>query len=52
LTTLSATTILGVRFMGRDPASEGWRLLDATPQPDLRIGGEAGIVALERVLIP
>lgn len=50
LTALAATTILGVRFAGADPAAAGWRFLDATPQPDLRIGGEAGIAALEKVL--
>jgi hypothetical protein len=52
LTTLSATTILGVRFAGTDPAAAGWQLLDATPHPDLRIGSEAGVAALERVLTP
>lgn len=50
LAVLSKTAILGLRFAGVDPARCGWRLLDATPQPDLSAAGEAGIVALEAVL--
>ncbi|MGH3785709.1 MAG: hypothetical protein ACRDRG_03995 [Pseudonocardiaceae bacterium] len=50
LAVLSETAILGLRFAGADPARCGWRLLDATPQPDLSAAGEAGIVALEEVL--
>ncbi|MCZ2860708.1 hypothetical protein [Blastococcus sp. VKM Ac-2987] len=47
LAALADTAILGLRFSGAVPASGGWRLLDATPQPDLRSGGESGIAALE-----
>lgn len=47
LTVLADTAILGLRFSGARPAAGGWRLLDATPQPDLRTGGETGIAALE-----
>jgi hypothetical protein len=47
LTTLADTAILGLRFSGAEPAAGGWRLLDATPQPDLRTAGESGIAALE-----
>lgn len=50
LAALSETTILGLRFAGTDPARGGWRLLDATPQPDLTAAGDAGIPALEKVL--
>lgn len=50
LAALSATIILGLRFAGTDPARCGWRLLDATPQPDLTAAGDAGIAALEKVL--
>lgn len=50
LAVLSETAILGLRFAGADPARCGWRLLDATPQPDLSTAGEAGIAALEAVL--
>lgn len=44
------TPILGLRFAGEDPAREGWRLLDATPYPDLAGAGEAALDALERLL--
>lgn len=47
---LSETAILGLRFAGRDPAQGRWRLLDATPQPDLSAASDAGIAALEGVL--
>jgi hypothetical protein len=47
---LSETAILGLRFAGTDPAQGRWRLLDATPQPDLSAGSDAGIAALEGVL--
>jgi hypothetical protein len=47
LTALADTAILGLRFAGAEPAAGGWRLLDATPQPDLRTAGESGIAALE-----
>jgi hypothetical protein len=47
LAALSDTAVLGLRFAGADPAAGGWRLLDATPQPDLRTAGEAGLAALE-----
>jgi hypothetical protein len=47
LAVLADTAILGLRFSGAEPATGGWRLLDATPQPDLRTAGEAGIAALE-----
>ena len=47
---LAQTPIMGIRFAGSDPARSGWRLLDATPYPDLTIGGEAGIPALEAQL--
>lgn len=50
LAVLSETAILGLRFAGADPARCGWRLLDATPQPDLSAAGEAGIAVLEAVL--
>jgi len=50
LAELSGTPLLGLRFAGTDPARSGWRLLDATPQPDLSVAGEAGIDALEGVL--
>jgi hypothetical protein len=50
LAALSETAILGLRFVGTDPARGQWRLLDATPQPDLSAGGDAGIAALEVVL--
>jgi hypothetical protein len=41
---LSETAVLGLRF------ADGWRLLDATPQPDLRIAGDAGVDATEGLL--
>ena len=47
LALLADTAILGLRFSGAEPAAGGWRLLDATPQPDLRSAGESGIAALE-----
>jgi hypothetical protein len=50
LAALSGTAILGLRFAGADPAQGQWRLLDATPQPDLSAGSDAGIAALEEVL--
>ncbi len=50
LAALSGTAILGLRFAGTDPARGQWHLLDATPQPDLSAGGDAGIAALEGVL--
>ncbi|MDQ4020714.1 MAG: hypothetical protein M3257_03595 [Actinomycetota bacterium] len=50
LAALSGTAILGLWFAGSDPARSGWRLLDATPQPDLTAAGEAGVAALEAVL--
>jgi hypothetical protein len=43
------TPILGVRFEG-EPARDGWRVLDATPYPDLTLADEAGVEALDRVL--
>jgi hypothetical protein len=50
LAEMSETPILGLRFVGADPAAADWRLLDATPQPDLRIAGERGVAALEELL--
>lgn len=50
LSRLARTRILGVRFDGTDPARGGWRLLDATPYPDLSLAGEAGVVAIEAAL--
>lgn len=47
---LAQTPILGLRFAGVDPARGGWRLLDATPYPDLSSAGEEGISALEAQL--
>jgi hypothetical protein len=47
LAVLADTAILGLRFSGAEPTADGWRLLDATPQPDLRTAGESGIAALE-----
>lgn len=47
---LARTPILGLAFAGDDPARGGWRLLDATPYPDLAGGGEAAIDALEAQL--
>lgn len=49
-TTLAQTPILGVAFAGTDPAREGWRLLDATPYPELAGAGTAAIDALAGVL--
>jgi hypothetical protein len=42
--------VLGLRFCGPDPAAAGWRLLDATPYPDLSLAGEIGVAAIERAL--
>jgi hypothetical protein len=50
LAEMSETAILGLRFVGADPPLAAWRLLDATPQPDLRIAGERGVAALEELL--
>ena len=47
---LARTPILGVRFAGLDPARHGWRMLDATPNPDLSSAGDSAIKALERLL--
>jgi hypothetical protein len=46
LAALADTPILGLRFAGGDPARDGWRLLDATPYPDLSAAGERGAEAL------
>jgi hypothetical protein len=43
---LAQTPVLGLRFLGPEPGRHGWRLLDATPQPDLSAAGEAGVTAL------
>lgn len=50
--TLAETPILGLRFAGLKRDRAEWRLLDATPYPDLSSGGEAGISALEELLAP
>jgi hypothetical protein len=50
LAVLSQTMILGLRFLGADPALDGWRLLDATPQPDLRAAGARSLIALEALM--
>jgi hypothetical protein len=50
LSRAAGTRILGVRFESPDPARHGWRLLDATPYPDLSLAGEAGVTALEAAL--
>jgi hypothetical protein len=50
LSASTATPILGLRFVGSDPAADGWRLLDATPVPDLSSAGEAGIAGLVEAL--
>jgi hypothetical protein len=42
--------VLGLRFCGADPATGGWRLMDASPTPDLSLAGEGGVAALERAL--
>jgi len=47
---LAQTPVLGLRFAGADPSRTGWRLLDATPYPDLSSAGETGISALETQL--
>ena len=44
------TAVLGLCFAGRDPETEGWRVLDATPHPNLCSAGEAGVEALVEVL--
>jgi hypothetical protein len=49
---LAETPILGLRFAGLERDRAEWRLLDATPYPDLSSGGEAGISALEELLAP
>jgi hypothetical protein len=41
----AGTPVLGLRF-----ARDDWRLLDATPYPDLSSAGEDGIAALEAQL--
>ena len=46
----SGTPVLGLRFSGSEPARGGWRLLDATPYPDLAGAGEDGITALAELL--
>jgi hypothetical protein len=48
--TLAETPILGLRFASREPRGV-WRLLDATPYPDLSSGGDAGLSALEDLLV-
>lgn len=50
LAALAETPVLGLRFAGTDPPASGWRLLDATPYPDLSTAGEAGVEALEAEL--
>jgi hypothetical protein len=50
LAAMSETELLGLRFVGTDPGSAGWRLIDATPYPDMRIAGERGVAALEELL--
>jgi hypothetical protein len=50
LAILTQTPILGLRFAGSDPDYVGWRLIDATPYPDLSAAGELAIAALEAVL--
>ena len=47
LSAMSQTRILGLRFDGADPRDAGWRLVDATPYPDLSFAGEYGVAALE-----
>jgi hypothetical protein len=42
--------VLGLRFCGADPAAAGWRLMDASPSPDLSLAGERGVAALEQAL--
>jgi hypothetical protein len=42
--------VLGLRFCGADPAAAGWRLMDASPCPDLSLAGEDGVAALEQAL--
>lgn len=42
--------VLGLRFCGTDPAACGWRLMDASPTPDLARAGEDGVAALEQAL--
>jgi hypothetical protein len=50
LSTLAETRILGMRFERDGAATRGWRLLDATPYPDLSSAGEYGIAAIEAAL--
>jgi hypothetical protein len=42
--------VLGLRFCGAHPAAAGWRLMDASPSPDLSLAGEDGVAALEQAL--
>ncbi|TCK21463.1 hypothetical protein [Pseudonocardia endophytica] len=46
LLSLAETPILGLRFDGAVPGENGWRLLDATPYPDLSSAGEDGVTAI------
>ena len=46
----AGTPVMGLRFAGADPARGGWRLLDASPYPDLSSAGEAGVDALGDML--
>ncbi len=50
LAALAGSRILGLRFDGADPASCGWRFLDATTYPDLTFAGEYGVAAIEAAL--
>jgi hypothetical protein len=50
LSALAGTAILGLRFAGSDPHLGGWRLIDASPYPDLSSAGELGVAALEAAL--
>jgi hypothetical protein len=51
LATLAETPLLGVRFAGHHPSTEGWQLIDATPFPDLSAAGEPGLTALRTLLL-
>jgi hypothetical protein len=42
--------LMSVRFSGESDPAGPWRLVDAWPYPDLFLGGEAGIEALEDVM--
>jgi hypothetical protein len=46
----AGTPVMGLRFAGADPARGGWRLLDATPYPELTSAGESGVAALAELL--